>query len=272
MKHAFTFLSIVLLTIPNLRSADPAGYERVLVPVMLRSPIPGIAGSLWVTELSVRNESSRPAEIFQHECEYTCECVTIACRPEDPTPPETSFVFRPVRDTRTLNNPGVFMYVGRSAAAGVALQLRVRDLSRNALSLGTELPLVRESEMNTDEVHLLNIPTDGRFRQHLRIYAITNEGDKPAVAVRIADDSGAVLAQRTITLAGVSVPDFAPAGHPTGVPSYGEIAYVTTAIAQPVTASSFNISIEPITPGLRYWAFVSVTNNDTQEVTTVTPQ
>lgn len=30
--------------------------------------------------------------------------------------------------------------------------------------------------------------------------------------------------------------------------------------------------IEPLTEGLRYWAFVSVTNNETQHVTTITPQ
>lgn len=272
MKRALAVLTLFLLTTANLFAADPAGYERVLVPVMLRSPIPGIAGSLWVTELSVRNESSNPVDIFQHECEYTCECITIACRPEDPTPPQTSFVFRPTRDTRNLSNPGVFMYIGRSAAADVALQLRVRDLSRSALSLGTELPLIRESDMKTHALHLLNIPTDVRFRQHLRIYAITNAGESADVAVRVEDDAGTILAERTVALASVTVPDFAPAGHPTGVPSYGEIPYLTTAIPQPVTTSSFHVSIEPITPGLRYWAFVSVTNNDTQEVTTVTPQ
>ena len=272
MKATIALVIIIAGIALPTPAADPAGYERVLVPVMLRSPIPGVAGSQWVTELSVRNESSNPADIFQHECEYTCECITIACRPEDPTPAQTSFIFRPTRDTRNLNNPGVFMYIGRSAAADVALQLRVRDLSRSAFSLGTELPLVRESEMKTDAIHLLNIPTDGRFRQHLRIYAISNPGERPAVAVRVKDDAGMVLAERTVTLTDVTVPDFAPAGHLTGVPSYGEIPYLMTAIRQPVTATSFNISIEPITPGLRYWAFVSVTNNDTQEVTTVTPQ
>jgi hypothetical protein len=32
------------------------------------------------------------------------------------------------------------------------------------------------------------------------------------------------------------------------------------------------IDVEPLTAGSRYWAFVSITNNDTQRVTTVTPQ
>lgn len=32
------------------------------------------------------------------------------------------------------------------------------------------------------------------------------------------------------------------------------------------------LEIEPVTPGLRYWAFVTVTNNATSHVTTITPQ
>ena len=32
------------------------------------------------------------------------------------------------------------------------------------------------------------------------------------------------------------------------------------------------VRVTPLTPGLRIWAFVSVTNNETQHVTTITPQ
>lgn len=31
------------------------------------------------------------------------------------------------------------------------------------------------------------------------------------------------------------------------------------------------MSVVPLTPGLRIWGFVSVTNNETQEVTLVSP-
>ena len=35
---------------------------------------------------------------------------------------------------------------------------------------------------------------------------------------------------------------------------------------------SLRIDVEPVTTGMRLWAFVSITNNTTQEFTTVTPQ
>lgn len=38
-----------------------------------------------------------------------------------------------------------------------------------------------------------------------------------------------------------------------------------------VGETSLWIEVVPITPGLRIWAFVSVTNNDTQQATLVTP-
>jgi len=32
------------------------------------------------------------------------------------------------------------------------------------------------------------------------------------------------------------------------------------------------VEIAPLTPGLRIWALLSVTNNDTQQVTIITPK
>ena len=44
--------------------------------------------------------------------------------------------------------------------------------------------------------------------------------------------------------------------------------------AEPALAgvTSMRIEVVPLTPNLRFWAFVSITNNETQEVTIVSPQ
>jgi hypothetical protein len=78
-----TLIFTLLLTIP-LRAAerDPSGYERVLLPVVSASPIIGINGSRWITELTIRNESDVPAHIFQDECAFFCECIVIESRTE----------------------------------------------------------------------------------------------------------------------------------------------------------------------------------------------
>lgn len=53
-------------------------------------------------------------------------------------------------------------------------------------------------------------------------------------------------------------------------PALAEIGNIDTL---PELAGVENIGIEvvPLTPGLRFWAMVSVTNNSTQEVTLVSP-
>ncbi|HEX8152273.1 MAG TPA: hypothetical protein VF698_04060, partial [Thermoanaerobaculia bacterium] len=52
--------------------------------------------------------------------------------------------------------------------------------------------------------------------------------------------------------------------------AYGEIPSLQ-ALLPALSPSALRLEIEPLTPGSRYWAFVSVTNNDTQLVTVVTP-
>ena len=61
-----------------------------------------------------------------------------------------------------------------------------------------------------------------------------------------------------------------PAANRIDYPGYGE---VNPAVIPGVSKDALlRVEIVPLTAGLRYWAFASVTNNATQHVTTVTPQ
>jgi len=53
-------------------------------------------------------------------------------------------------------------------------------------------------------------------------------------------------------------------------PGYAEIGDLSQ-IAPLGNASRLAVEVEPLTPGLRIWSFVSVTNNETEHVTIITP-
>jgi len=56
------------------------------------------------------------------------------------------------------------------AADSIQLVARLRDLSRNGSSAGVDLPVVREDEFRADEMDLIAVPRDPRFRVLVRFY------------------------------------------------------------------------------------------------------
>jgi len=267
---------LALLAIALLAAAQEGAYERILFPVYASAslPRPGAFGSQWVTEASVRNESSTAVDLFQVRCIYFCTCLGGTCAPGKPLQPgmRTSSLAFNDDDPR---QPGIFVYVPRAAARGLSMNLRVRDLSRSAGSFGTEIPVVRDDDQLEGTSRLLDIPMDARFRQHLRIYGISSTTGASDVRVRVYDLDGIsplfektvhiVPPQRRALLQPVDDPDVA-------WPGYAEIGNLRDVLAAAAVPERVRIEIESLVPGLRYWAFVSVTNNDTQQITTVTPQ
>lgn len=175
-------------------------------------------------------------------------------------------------------NVGAFIYVNRPRAHELAVQLRVRDLSRQAESWGTEVPVVRDREMLTATAHLLDIPVRSDFRSHLRVYGASSPSGLGDVRVRFyANNDMTPLEERILTLvqAGIGTdlpPSSLPADHERpAVLAYAELADLAKLLT-PGFGDSFRLEITPLTPGLKYWAMVSVTNNVTQHVTLITPQ
>lgn len=269
-------LSLLLLTSPATLHAqrDPAGYERYLLPVYLfpSNPSRGAFGSIWVTQFSARNESDLPVQFFQEECAAFCECGggTI-CVPSGTTPPRTQILQALRRDTPGFN-PGVFVYAGRTGNA--VLQLRVRDISREQTSWGTELPVVREREFRDTPIYLLDIPVREGFRQHLRVYGATSPSGMADVRVRVYNGlSNSLLSEHALSLAPAEgAPRLPPEGYRPALPAYAEISSLRDVVASISGVDTVRLEVAPLTIGLRFWAFVSVTNNDTQHVTLVTPQ
>jgi hypothetical protein len=238
------------------------GFERILVPVF-SPPVQGAFGSEFRTILRASNTGSQPNRVALYGLDSTCILVQPVLGPNDP---------RLINNDATTQEltpecsqwPARFFYVPSSVAGNLTMNLRVRDTSRSDLSHGTEIPVVRESEFKDGRLVLLGVPIDNtRFRNTLRIYA-TEPG---FVAVTIGDQVRAVE-----LLAGRNEfePAFAMLGNYPGpgeieAPGRDTVRIMIEAMPAPGGITTPIPSAKPI------WAFVSVTNNVTQEITVVTP-
>lgn len=86
-------------------------------------------------------------------------------------------------DALGLPAQAVLDHVDTADAPFVRIETRVRDLSVQERSAGTEIPAIAEDEMFSRTFSLLDIPIAARFRNTLRIYALP-ETASPAVDVR----------------------------------------------------------------------------------------
>lgn len=267
-QHKFNLLRrmmkrLLILVFLSMCAANSYAYEKILLPVSIGFlAVPGAHGSQWMTELVGHNPS---AETISVAPAISSVCLSLCVYFNHG--PGTSFT---VRLSPIFPGLGAFVYVHDDkafipAAESVRLSLRVQDVSRQALTWGTELPVVREKDLFLTPLSLLNVPTDERFRQTLRIYDF--DGDQSQVRLLIYTMAGATpIVDSVVTLAKIR-----------------EVRNLHESVAQATFADlraafpelpvneRLRIEVQPITTGLRFWAFVSVTNNETQHITTVTP-
>lgn len=230
-------------------------YERVLVPVFL-PPLDGAHGSFWVNELRIFN-AGREESLTVYGLKTGCIILCPTWAQVHPNEEEWTFV-----ETGRPKSPGAFFYVRRNDARSLVPQLRAYDVSRNATNFGTTIPVVRDHDFTREPITLLAVPTDSRFRNMLRVYAVEEGAEEIAVRIRI--EGSGVLREHVIALSR-SDDEFDPA--------YGAFTDF------PKDAGAVRVTIETVAPMATpppspapFWAFVSVTNNETQHVTVISPQ
>lgn len=238
-----------------VRFVDPAAapsralYERVLVPVLFDGP--GAYGSSWATEAEMINAS--PSSL---------SFVPDVARPLTSLAPGASISLEGFG-----NRPsGLVLFVPRDL--DVRFGGVVRDLSREESEWGTELPIVRESEATRSSVTLPNVPFDPRYRLQLRIYGM--DGAAMHVQVRVSREGESHDAWHVVP---------GPCGEYEQEPcNSNRPAFRSLDLGRelPLLAGKgvYRIEVDSgdTTLSNRVWAFVSVTNNDTQRVTLITPQ
>jgi hypothetical protein len=229
-------------------------WERALLPVVYPQDVPGAFGSLWRTEVAGVNLSSGQSVITDPHLPCTNPSICIGYYGAGP--------FAPVFPLG-LTGPGRMLYVSGFDVEPVAVTLRVRDVSRAQESLGTELPVVWEDETFGPKVFFAigDIPRGSLYRSKLRLYRV-DVAEPASLVVRISDHQNSVIAERTVALSG--------GREENGFliqPPWAELDLETLLV--PAAASQY-VAVQTPDEGL-YWGFISVTNNATQQITTVSP-
>lgn len=231
--------------------AQTSTDEKVLIPVWYGTYMPGANGSVWVFNLTIRNDGST----FTRVGGWSSCAICV-----DQGKPHTTFTLDCCSGPPGL---GEFVYVQRPGNELVSFNARIQDISRQSQTWGTEIPIVREGEWRQGHIALLDVPLSDEFRQALRVYAYDQEG--LGVSARIYDlETDTLLSSRHLTLSSDvwNPADIAPQSQLTDLRQAFELT----------THDPVRIELEPEDPTALFWAFVSVTNNETQHVTLVTPQ
>jgi hypothetical protein len=235
-NHGTVHLPAALHYLDPAAPVSPNVFERVLLPIVYNGP--GAFGSQWVTEGEV--ESDLASFDWFHDFERS-ECAGTCSRP----PAISDF----------LNHPnGMIVTVPHALSDHIAFtNLRVRDTSRTDSSWGTEVPVVRESEFRY-ELKFRNVPFDPRYRLTLRLYSMTG-----------IDSFVQIFADGLPRPADLDGP-CASAPCASALPSHAAID-----LKKLFPEINGNTTIRISTALERMWGFITVTNNETQEVTVISP-
>ncbi|HEV2720851.1 MAG TPA: hypothetical protein VG323_12590 [Thermoanaerobaculia bacterium] len=240
-------LAALALTVATAAFATPP-FSPILLPVYT-APTPGAYGSLWISEVMLHNPEALPMTIVV--CTDECRDVTLpAGSHSDALSSYAAAAGQP---------PGLL--IGVYLPSSLSVSLRVRDVSRSAQSFGVELPPVNFGPGTfIYRRQLLNVPLASPFRYKLRLYDVGG-GPRTAHVHVFDDDTGDDLLEADVPL---SVSRRL---------SYGEIDPFSFAIVSQRAGHHARIEISAQDGGAinTMWALLTITNNDTQEVTAVTP-
>ena len=244
LRDAFTFTG---------QTSD--AFETILLPIY-SPPVHGAFGSEFHTIVRAATRGDQPVPIYG--IDTNCTLIDPAIVPDAPYPLKGELQL----PTECSVSPGHLLYVPKATASFLTLNDRVLDVSRSALSNGTEIPIVRSARFTSNRIILLGIPIDGRFRNTLRVYAMTPVTVDVSIAGHLPR---ALVLQPGPTVfdpAHGSFSDFPIAGDPGG-------PFTITVTIDPPPGPPGGVF--PTPPGPPIWAFITVTNNETQQITTITP-
>lgn len=245
------------ITIPDAFRFESSGseFEQILLPLVGDQSV-GAFGSTWKTEVILHNASTDDIPLRGANCS---PLILTPC-PLFHLPPLSTV-------TSTIFNApdfeGAFLYVPRVHDSDVDVLIRVQDTSRKAQTWGATLPIVRPIDFRRS-VRLNGVPTDTHFRSTLRIYGYSVSND--FVAVRIFDPaSPQPLVETDLPLRVWNPSD-------DRFPSYARLDFLSDAFHQIQGHETVRVEIQSnTTPPKPIWAFLTVTNNDTQQVTVIAP-
>jgi hypothetical protein len=244
-------LPLLLLTIvAAVLSLPLRGDELVLVPIWYNGY--GAEGSNWTTQLSAYSTSRRAYIEPNDRGALPCQWLANPC-------PRGFFQEKMLVYPALQSMPGGFL-MSVPDASELHFSLRVFEETAWREDLGVDVPVLRERDLSRGNVQLMNVPRADvdLFRYTLRVYGIGNG------YVSMADGSPDLVMTKQVQLVAV----------PQGLGHYylEDATFVRDLVFAVGQMGEVRVEIEPMTPNLLWWAFISTTNKRTQDVTIVTPQ
>lgn len=269
MKFSVVAMLIVLIVGVHALSAFPDEpsfqWERILIPLYVQSPVDGALGSRWTTELSVVVRGEGWPLIGGY---YFSPCRVNPCLPP-PVPPGLTF-YPSLGETKMQ---GAYLLVEAPYVQDVHANLRARDLSRQATDWGAEVPTVREAQAPRGAFELLDIPANQGYGVMLRLYhfGVGNIPSTLSVVVRLFQarpEQHVANGEVPLDLLIAEFP-IAVEGGSNSTPGYAEIPNLT--VPAPYDTGRYRVEVSG-PDGSRIWGFATITNNETQHVTVISPR
>jgi hypothetical protein len=239
--------------------------ETILLPLAFGpdAELRGAYGTLWRGEVWVHNRSSQSVATVT-----TLGCPVLGCTFEYPG----GYLGLLREPLDSIPDRGILLTPSLGSAPALSFSNRIFETTRHAQPQGIELPVVREEQFLTGTSLLLGIPAGPGVRSALRVYdprplaGVITVGR--AVKVELLDTRGNVVGTTTLTTT------FTLGLNPADPLRPGFAAILDLASAFPAVngLDHFHMRLTPLTQGGEYWAMVSVTDNDTQQVLLITPQ
>jgi hypothetical protein len=133
-----------------------------------------------------------------------------------------------------------------------------------------ELPIVRASEFRDTKIDIVGVRMEPGFRQSLRLYALDGT-TYTAVDVRAYDLASDDLLYQEVHWLMPLTDQRTPSGEALQ-PGFNMECDLSKELPDLLDGRNVRIEVDPLTPGAKIWAFVSITNNKTQHFSTVTPR
>jgi len=274
MSVRATSILLLVLSSYSLAAQVLDDFERVLIPGFASPEIIGRNGARFAATAALHAPvGTRVFPIYRvaADGQPVAETVTL----ERPTALVSLFLHTPP------SRVGRFLFLDRAHFGEMVISAVLDSRAAGQTNGGrTRLPIVRESDFRSASFSIINVEsiydyegegcpkTAPRFRHTLRVYDFDGRGG--AVRVQLVDEFSAGIPISEVTLDVAS-----REGDDPSYPLYGEMEIPELchpfSCRTPCAGGSQRVEITPLTPGMRVWAFVSETNNATQDVALLYP-
>lgn len=244
----------LLVLLATVLCASAVSAERVLVPIAIDVELHGEYGSVFRSQLTITNAS--PDVIFILGAGGLCQ--TNNCDPRGGLAGNTTYHY---------DLYSTLLQVPDEDAEKLRYTLRVFDVSRQYSTWGTAIPVVREQEAFNGTFGITDIPNQEGFRSRLRVYSFseTAAGGFTLRVYGIPNNTNIPLGPDIL----IAEQEYPFTTTPETVAPVVELPLGTFFAGQPYTR--FRVEITPTSPELQLWGMASVTHNQTQHITVLTP-